>query len=102
MRRIKQILNAVPTKLNRIPTSVRRYVLEKYNYMCAGNIPGIPCNYNVLDALEIDHILPKSISGLIKYVICKYSVQTVMQLKLKDMITFLFKNINVVFYFLKL
>jgi 5-methylcytosine-specific restriction endonuclease McrA len=72
MRRIKQILNAVPTKLKKIPMSTRRYVLEKYNYMCAGNIPGISCSYNILDALEIDHILPKSIKWVDK--ICNLQV----------------------------
>lgn len=72
MKRIRQILNAIPTKLNRIPKSIRTYVLEKYNYMCAGNIPGIPCNYNIVDALEIDHILPKSIKWVDK--ICNLQV----------------------------
>lgn len=46
---------------NRIPAPIRRIVMKDYNYTCAGNVPGFPCNYKVLDALEIDHILPKSI-----------------------------------------
>lgn len=52
-----QLIVALP----RIPTPIRRLVLKNYKYTCAGNVPGYPCNYNILDALEIDHILPRSI-----------------------------------------
>jgi len=61
MGRIRRILSAVPCLQNRIPAVTRRRVLEKYNYKCAGNIPGVPCTYSIVDALEIDHILPRSI-----------------------------------------
>jgi 5-methylcytosine-specific restriction endonuclease McrA len=64
MGRIRRILNALPSRVNRIPAVTRRRVLEKYNYKCAGNIPGVPCNYSIIDALEIDHILPKSIKSI--------------------------------------
>ena len=35
--------------------------MRNYNYKCAGNIPNVPCDYSCIDALEIDHILPRSI-----------------------------------------
>jgi len=48
----------------RIPTPIKRVVLRKYNYKCAGNLPNVYCDYSVVDALEIDHILPRSIRCL--------------------------------------
>lgn len=65
-RRISKIMKLirVPPRVNasaRIPSPIRRIVLRNYDNKCAGSVPGLPCDYNVVDALEIDHILPKSI-----------------------------------------
>lgn len=64
MGRVRRIINARPSTLNRIPALTRRRVLEKYNYKCAGTIPGVHCTYSIIDALEIDHILPKAIKRI--------------------------------------
>ena len=50
-----------PNTSARISDSIREIVFRKYNNKCAGSIPGLPCDYNVVDALQIDHILPRSI-----------------------------------------
>ena len=44
-----------------ISHSIREIVFRKYNNKCAGSIPGLPCDYSVVDALQIDHVLPRSI-----------------------------------------
>lgn len=66
MTRISKIMKLFrgPIRNNtgaRIPSPIRRVVLRNYEYKCAGNVPGVPCEYNVIDALEIDHVLPRSI-----------------------------------------
>ena len=53
------------------PISIKNSVLKRYRYKCAGNIPGHPCEYNVRDALEVDHIVPRSILCIHK----KYNLQ---------------------------
>jgi len=71
MGKIERILNACPSVVNRVSARLRRSVLERYNYKCAGNVPGIECDYNIIDGLEIDHILPKAIKRVDK----PYSLQ---------------------------
>jgi 5-methylcytosine-specific restriction endonuclease McrA len=58
---VERIIRALPTLSKRISPFMRKTVLERYNNKCAGNIPGVQCNCDIPDCLEIDHILPKSI-----------------------------------------
>lgn len=44
-----------------ITSSAKKRILKKYNYTCAGTVPGKPCIYNDRKALQIDHIVPQSI-----------------------------------------
>lgn len=66
VRRIKKIMKLFRSRellapTGRVPEAIRRSLLEKYHHKCAGNVPGYPCDYSVVDALEVDHILPRSI-----------------------------------------
>jgi 5-methylcytosine-specific restriction endonuclease McrA len=55
----------------KLSKSIKKDVLRMYDYTCAGNIPGYPCTYNIREALEIDHIVPRSILCIHK----KYNLQ---------------------------
>jgi 5-methylcytosine-specific restriction endonuclease McrA len=75
--RIQHILKYFKKPINiltshvKLSKSIKNDVLRMYNYTCAGNIPGHPCEYNVREALEVDHIVPRAILCIHK----KYNLQ---------------------------
>jgi len=71
MKCFKLYKNVRMERHKQLSKSLKNYILIKYNYTCAGNIPGHPCTYNIREALEVDHILPRSIVCVHK----KYNLQ---------------------------
>ena len=74
--RMERILNCFKKQIFlqthvKLPIATKKYILKKYDYTCAGNIPGHPCEYNVRDAVEVDHIVPQSVLCIHK----KYNLQ---------------------------